>query len=159
MVRIKQGYSIWVWRHLRCPLRNEISILYVSTSISVSTPVLLKSTKSVQLLKLLIPPLHSRDLLSQKVNSSLTHLNDAWILGSYAHLRKEVPDTLTNIPSISPSIFQTLFPFYGWLSKQSSRSHSWLHNERIQGPAASKKLKQNSKVEKNKITPIMIRSS
>ena len=54
--------------------------------VSVSTPVHLKSTKSVHLLKLLIPSLPSRDLLSQKLNSwkcvrLLVHLIDARIMG------------------------------------------------------------------------------
>ena len=77
-------------RHLRCPLSGEKSILYVSTYkvrtkyvttiISASTPVHLKS------LKLLIPPLPSPDLLSQKVKSwkcvcLLVHFIDARIMG------------------------------------------------------------------------------
>ena len=54
--------------------------------VSVSTPVHLKSTKSVHLLKLLIPSLPSRDLLPQKLNSwkcvrLLVPLIDARIMG------------------------------------------------------------------------------
>ena len=53
---------------------------------SVSTHVHLKATKLVHLLKLLIPSLPSRDLLSQKLNSwkgarSPVHLIDARIMG------------------------------------------------------------------------------
>ena len=57
-------------KQLRCPLSGEISILYVRTSeCKRKYASHLKSTKSVQLLKLLIPLLPSRDLLSQKLNS------------------------------------------------------------------------------------------
>ena len=65
------------------------------------------------------------DGYSQKLNSLLVQLNDARTMGSYAHLRKELPDTLTNIPIASVRRFpRHCFPFYGWLSKQSSWSHS-----------------------------------
>ena len=54
----------------------------------VVTPVHLKSTKSVQLLKLLIPSLPSRNLLSQKLNSwndvcLLVQLTDARNVGLF----------------------------------------------------------------------------
>ena len=45
--------------------------------------------------------LYLRTLPSQKLNSLLVQLNDARTMGSYPHLRKELPDTLTNIPIAS----------------------------------------------------------
>ena len=53
-----------VKRTQRCPLSGENQFCT-----SVSTPVHLKSTKSVHLLDLLIPSLPSRDPLSQKLKS------------------------------------------------------------------------------------------
>ena len=53
-------------KQLRCPLSGEKSILYVRTyKYKRKYAAHLKSTKSVHLLKLLIAPLPSRNLLSQ----------------------------------------------------------------------------------------------